>query len=262
MNDKLCLLKNIACSRIVNMARQLCGLGKDEKVRLKHELHIMEDTGTEQYFIDLIAKADEEKKRGSFYMPGAFNCSFLLYCAGATTINPMLFGSPFERLINPLAFNAQLLPPFEACRDKFSPLPWNEYETADEAVFAVAQREGLIDSRLAGIAKKYAPAANYQFVSEVLAKSRGIIVWQEQIIELLRRMGGFSYARADQLRREGGKGLWRNNAWYGGVRDIFLPHAQACGYSHYFADSYLRYIFEANIYTQLKAHVAAKLFFE
>lgn len=60
-------------------------------------------------------------------------------------------------------------------------------------------------------------------------------------------MGDFSYAEADRLRRDGGKGLWRNAVWYENVRNIFLPHAVACGYSYHFADKYLRYI-QANIY--------------
>ena len=43
---------------------------------------------------------------------------------------------------------------------------------------------------------------NYQFVDAVLAESNGHTIWQEQVIELLYRVGGFSYAEADLLRRE------------------------------------------------------------
>ena len=259
MNDKIFFLKDIACGRMAK--KRLYGLSKAEKIRLSDELHIMENTHTENYFIDIIAKADEEKNHGEFYMPGSFNCSFLLFCAGATTINPTLIGAPFERLINPITFNAQLLPPFKACREKFSPLPKPESITLDEVIFTRAQHAGLVENRLAETAKKYPSSKQYQFVRAVLTESRGMIVWQEQVIELLRRMGGFSYAEADRLRRNGGKGLWRNDAWYKSVRNIFLPHAVACGYSYDFADRYLRYIFEANMYARLKAHLAAKVLF-
>lgn len=266
MNEDIKMLKGIAYDRISKT--RLCGFAKEEKIRLADELRLIEMTHTENYFIGIIAKADEEKKHGDFYMPGTFNCSFLLYCAGATTINPTLLNSPFERFINPLTFYAQLLPPFDVCRDKFAlaaepaDISIDADISLDEAIFTRAQRIGLIEDCLAEIAKKYPPSQKYQFVREVLEESRGIIVWQEQIIELLRRMGGFSYAEADKLRRDGAKGLWRNAVWYENVRNIFLPHAVACGYSYEFADRYLRYIFEANIYTRLKGHVAAKVLFE
>lgn len=260
MNENIRILKGIAYDRIIKT--RLGGLSKEEKIRLSDELRIIERTNTEHYFIDIIAKADEEKNRGDFYMPGSFNCSFLLYCTGATTINPILLNSPFERFINPLTFNAQSLPPFEVCRDKFVPPTERADISLDEIIFTRTKRVGLVEDRLAEIAEKYHPSQKYQFVREVLEESRCIIVWQEQIIALLRRMGGFSYAEADKLRRDGAKGLWRNEVWYTNLRNIFLPHAVACGYSYDFADKYLRYIFEANIYTRLKAHVAAKVLFE
>lgn len=260
MNENIRILKGIAYDRIIKT--RLGGLSKVEKIRLSDELRLIERMQAENYFTEIIANADEEKKYGGFYMPGCFNCSFLLYCAGATTINPILLNSPFERFINPLTFYAKFLPPFEVCRDKFVPQTEPADITLDEAIFTRAKRVGLVEDCLEEIAKKYPRSQKYQFVSEVLKESRGIIVWQEQIIELLRRMGGFSYIKAERLRRDGGKGLWRNDAWYYSVRDIFLPHAVACGYSYDFADKYLRYIFEANIYTRLKAHVAAKVLFE
>lgn len=260
MNEDIKMLKDIAYDRITKT--RLGGFSKEERIRLSNELRLIERMQAENYFTDIITKADEEKKHGGFYMPGCFNCSFLLYCAGATTINPILLNSPFERFINPLTFYAKFLPPFEVCRDKFVPPTEPADITLDEAIFTRAKRVGLVEDCLEEIAKKYPPSQKYQFVSEVLAKSRGIIVWQEQIIELLRRMGGFSYAKAERLRRDGAKGLWRNDTWYSSVRDIFLPRAVACGYSYNFADKYLRYIFEANIYTRLKAHVAAKVLFE
>lgn len=260
MNEDIRQLKDIAFGRTAKT--RLGGLTKVEIIRLSDELRIIERAHTEKYFVEIITKADEEKKHGDFYTPGCFNCSFLLYCAGATTINPILLNSPFERFINPLTFYAKFLPPFEVCRDKFVPQTEPADISLDEAIFTRAQHAGLVEDCLAEIAKKYPPSQKYQFVREVLEESRGIIVWQEQIIALLRRMGGFSYAEADKLRRDGAKGLWRNEVWYTNLRNIFLPHAVACGYSYDFADKYLRYIFEANIYTRLKAHVTAKVLFE
>ena len=170
----------------------------------------------------------------------------LLYCTGATTINPILLTPPFERLINPITFNAQLLPTFKVCRDKFVPTAERADIPLDEAIFTRAQHAGLIEDRLAKIATNTPLTAISVRESGTFRQQRHY-TWQEQIIELLRRMGDFSYAEADRLRRDGGKGLWRNAVWYENVRNIFLPHAVACGYSYHFEEKYLRYI-QANIY--------------
>ena len=116
--------------------------------------------------------------------------------------------------------------------------------------------------KLYSISKNYLPACNYQFVEKVLNTSHGIIAWQEQIIELLHRMGGFTYLEVNTIRREGYSGLWEDKKWYAVHRKKFLEHAICCGYDSYFADKYFRYIFEANMYAPLEVAVAAKLLAE
>lgn len=116
------------------------------------------------------------------------------------------------------------------------------YIYLDEAIYKRAKCAHFIDPMLKEISKKYLPSGNYQFVKEVLEDSEDIIVWQEQGMELLHRMGGFSYAEADILRSEGGKGLWKKSEWYSPRRKKFLEHAIFCGYDYYFADKYFRYI--------------------
>ena len=81
-------------------------------------------------------------------------------------------------------------------------------------------------------------------------------------MELLHRMGGFTYSEADILRREGYGNLLKDKKWYTIYRKKFLDHAICCGYDYYFADKYFRYIFEANMYAPLKVAVAAKLLAE
>lgn len=260
MKENIKKLKDIACQRVTQV--RFRGLSQNEKARLNHELKIIEQTGTARQFSDIIATADKAAEQGGFYAIGAANCSFLLYCAGATTINPLSINSPFERYINPLTANSDFKPYYEISRITFAAPPESEDIYLDEAIYKRAKDAQLINSMLMEISKNYPPADNYQFVKEALEDSDGIIIWQEQIIELLHRMGGFSYAEADIIRRDGAKGLWKNTEWYSPRRKRFSDHAAYCGYDLRFADRYFRYIFEANMYARLKAAVAAQVLFE
>lgn len=259
MNEKIKTLNDIAYRRMADGVS--LGLNQNSRMRLRNELDIIEKTHTEDYFLSFIKIADEAKSDGDFYVLGSVNCSFLLFCAGATTINPLWTNSPFERFINHYSIEHGIAPYYEISREKiFTNKP--TYDTPlDDIVFERAKAAGLIESKLKDIAKKYPPASSYQFANDVLCESNGVIVWQEQVMELLHRMGGFSYETANDLRREGAKGMWLNKKWYEEKRKIFLQNALRCGYDYFFADKYFRYIFEANIYTRLKAHVAAAVLF-
>lgn len=259
MNEDINRLKVIACQRAAK--ERLRGLSKNEMIRLRHELEIIERTGTAKQFSDIIA-ADKAAEQGDFYAVGAANCSFLLYCANATTINPLWTNSPFERFINPLKVNADFKVHYEISRNRFTAKVEPEDIYLDEAIYKRAKCAHIIDPMLKEISKKYLPSGNYQFVKEVLEDSEDIIVWQEQGMELLHRMGGFSYAEADILRSEGGKGLWKKSEWYSPRRKKFLEHAIFCGYDYYFADKYFRYIFEAGPYAYVHAAVAAQVLFD
>lgn len=259
MNAKIKTLNEVAYRRIADGVS--LGINKNSHIRLKDELQIIEKTHTEDYFLSFIKIADEARTAGDFYAIGSANCSLLLYYAGATTINPLWFNTPFERFINNYNIEHGVTPYYEISREKIF-TDEQPYDTPlNDIVFERAMATGLIESNLKEIAKKYPPASSYQFTNDVLCESNGVIVWQEQVMELLHRMGGFSYETANDLRREGGKGLWLDKTWHEEKRKIFLQNALCCGYDYYFADKYFRYIFDANIYTRLKAHVAATVLF-
>ena len=96
------LIKQLWQRAVTERTKAISSFTKKEKIRLKHELNIIEQTNTAEQIISFINQADEARKIGHFYVKGAANCSFLLYSVKATTIDPMWSGSQFERFINPL----------------------------------------------------------------------------------------------------------------------------------------------------------------
>lgn len=242
--------------RAVNQrARKFSYFTKTEKIRLKHELSIISQTNTIEQIMSFVLQADEARQKGNFYVKGGANCSFLLYSVGATTINPMLIGSQFERFINPLMKGS---PYYEIV---FSPSPLflseeNNIEI-NELIIKRAVDYGFIKSEQLNPKNSPHNALSYQFIKEVLAESNGNIIWQEQVIELLSRMGGFSYAEADLLRRDSAKGYIQNPKWYSLNHKKFMDNAIRTGYDYHFADTFFKYIFEANLNAHIKAHIAA-----
>lgn len=184
---------------------------------------------------------------------------------GRSSLNPDCFlyflDCPFL-LFYPLKADSKFKAYYEISRDPFTADTKIFEADLNEVIYERAQRAKLIDPKLEEISRNYPPSVIYQFVEEVLEDSDDIILWQEQVMELLHRMGGFSYAEADILRRDGGKGYWRNAEWYSPRRKRFLEHAVGCVYNFRFADKYFRYIFEANHYTRVKAAVAAQVLFD
>lgn len=228
---------------------------KNEKIRLKHELEIISQTKTAEQIISFINQADEARKTGRFYTKGAANCSFLLYTVGATTINPMLIGSQFERFINPLMDGS---PYYEIASGTPKELSTEEEQMLlNELIIKRAVEHGFIKDEQLKRSTDHPSASSYQFVEDVLFESNGNIIWQEQVIELLYRMGGFSYAEADLMRRDSAKGYTFDGKWFATRRKRFMDNALHAGYDYYFADKFFRYIFEANMHIYLKAHVAA-----
>lgn len=228
---------------------------KEEKIRLKHELDIIKQTNTAEQILSFIAQADEARKKSNFYVKGAANCSFLLYVVGATTINPLWLGSQFERFINPLMDGA---PYYEIV---FSNPPMLSFEEKNmlfsELILSRSIEHGFIKKEQLENTYDHPPASRYQFVEDILFESNGNIIWQEQVIELLYRMGGFSYAEANLIRRDGGKGYTYNSKWYATQQKRFIEHSVHCGYDWDYADKFFKYIFDANKQAYLKAHIAA-----
>ena len=249
-------IKSLWQRAVTQKTKELTSFTKCEKIRLKHELEIIRQTNTAAQITSFIHQADEAHRAGRFYVKGAANCSFLLYAVGATAINPMLTRSQFERFINPL--HPKLNPYFEI---EFStPKELSEEEAQkplNELIIKRAIKYGFIQEEQLEKATDHPSASGYQFVDDILRESNGNIVWQEQVIELLYRMGGFSYAEADLLRREAGKGYTYDRKWYASKRKRFMENALHIGYDYRFADKFFRYIFKANRYAYVKAHVAA-----
>ena len=229
---------------------------KDEKIRFKQEVAIIEQTGTTEQILSFVNQADEARKRGSFYVEGEANCSFLLYAVGATTVSPLWIRSPFELFINPLIENKPEYKIVFADEPEFP--SGDEGMDYDKFIIKWAVKHGIIKKEQLKTSDFYPPARNYQFVYEVLFESNGNIIWQEQAIELLSRMGGFTYAEADLLRREIKEGKTR----FAQQRKRFINHAVQTGYRWEDAGRYFYYIFNSllNGDLRLKAHATATVF--
>ena len=251
------LIKQLWQRAVIERAKNLTmpSFTKEEKVRLKHELEIIEQTNNAEHITFFINQANEARKKGGFYVKGAANCSFLLYSVGATTINPLWIGSQFERFINPLMNGS---PYYEIEFATPKELSYEEMNTPlDEVIVKRAIEYGFIKEEQLKFSYDHPSASRYQFVHEVLSESGGNIIWQEQVIELLYRMGGFPYAEADLIRRDSAKGYSYDGKWFSSRQKRFMDNALHAGYDYYFADKFFRYIFEANMHAYVKAHVAA-----
>ncbi len=242
---------------------------KAEKLRLKREFDIIEQTDAVGLIMSFVNQADEARKKGDFFVEGAANCSFLLYAVGATTLKPLWAGlpmdrlwewSPFEIFINPLV---DVKPEYKIVfAEKPAFTPEEEELRFDEIVIKRALEYGILSKEQQNYGNGLLPAVNYQFVNEVLADSKGKMIWIEQATELLSRMGGFTYAEADLMRRECDGSFSANDVRFSERRKKFLNHALQVGYGYNFADEYFYHIFKAfsNAKLLLKAHVAATVF--
>lgn len=249
------LIKQLWQRAVTERSKKISCFTKEEKIRLKHELDIIKQTNTSEQILSFIAQADEARKKGSFYVKGTANCSFLLYCVGATTINTFWTGSQFERFINPLMNST---PYYEIAFSNPSIFSFEEEDMLfNELILNRAIKCGFIKKEQLENTNNHPPASRYQFIEDVLFESNGNIIWQEQVIELFYRMGGFSYAEADLIRHDGAKGYPLNGKWFAPKREKFIKNAVHIGYDWDYADKYFHYIFEANMFAYLKAHVAA-----
>ena len=232
----------------------------EEKIRFKQEAAIIEQTGMTEQILSFVKQADEARKKGNFYVEGAANCSFLLYAVGATTVYPFRTHSPFELFINPLTENKPEYKIVFADEPVFTPEE-NEMEYG-EFIIKRAVKSGLLSEEQLRTNYTHPTAQNYQFVYEVISETNQNLIWYEQAIELLSRMGGFTYAEADLMRRACNEGFSENGIRYPERRRKFINHAVQVGYSSYFAERFFDYIFKefSNTKLLLKSHVAAIAF--
>lgn len=251
MNDKIQKLNRLAISRH-GQKRLDMRFTKDMRARLNHELEIIEKTQTEDDFLSFIQQGDKAKSKGDYYVKGIANCSFLLYCTNTTTVNPLAFGLPFERLrINDPYFEIVFAPKRILTEEE------KNIEIENLLVkFAMATEQFSADV----LDQKYGyPINGYPFVEKILKPTGGILIWQEQLMELFYRVGGFSYAEADVIRRDIAKKHMKKI--YGEVRRRFLEFAMHVGYDYGWVDGFFRYIVERSPYLPTKAHYAVLAFY-
>ena len=233
----------------------------EEKIRFKREAAIIEQTGMTEQILSFVRQADEARDCGSFYVEGEANCSFLLYAVGATTVYPFRTKSPFEIFINPLINEKPKYKIVFAAKPTYT----HEEDEMDDGELLIkrAVKCGILrQEKLKTDYGSHPTACSYQFVNDVLAESNGNIIWQEQAIELLHRMGGFTYAEADMFRRSCGAGFSEKGIRYVERKKNFLTHAVQVGYDRFFAECYFSYILKLFLNSDLllKSHVAAVVF--
>lgn len=133
-----------------------------------------------------------------------------MYAVGATTVDPLFIRSPFELFINPLT---DVKPEYKIVfADEPTYTPEEEEMDDGELLIKRAVKSGiLMQKKLKTDYGSHPGAHAYQFVNEVLSETNG----NEQAIELLSRMGGFTYAEADLFRRSCGASFSEKGIRYG-----------------------------------------------
>ncbi|MDP2300007.1 MAG: DNA polymerase III subunit alpha, partial [Actinomycetota bacterium] len=91
-------------------------------------------------------------------------------------------------------------------------------------------------------------------MGEILRSSYGVIVYQEQVLQVAKAVAGFTLAEADSLRRAMTKG--RSREAMGRIREHFLERASGLGVAHAVADEVFRQLEGFAAYGFCKAHAA------
>ncbi len=250
MNEKIYKLKQLAISRYGQKWLDM-RFTKNLRVRLNHELEMIEETKKEDCFLSFIRQGDDAKKQGDYYVKGLANCSFLLYCTDTTAVNPLLWNLPFERFWNPLLAGDPYFEIVYAPKRIITEKDWGK--DAEKLLIKLALESGHL---LEDIIYWVFPAIHrYQFAEEVLENTDYNLIWQEQLMELFYRIGGFSYAEADLFRRDIAKKHMKKI--YREVRRRFLEHATHVGYDWKWANDFFHYLVQKSYWLPTKAHYAA-----
>ncbi len=207
--------------------------GTKERARLEYEWDILQETGNasriEAAFEEIVTARQKgyfplsgERggkyliSAGDFIVGGAANCSLLLFCAGITKVDPIKFHLPFERFVNPL-LGGEVEIPLVARPQK----PDASQEVGSLALWA---EKGFVEEILT-------PRERNGIMKEVLQETNGHLLFQEQAMELLHEVGGYSYAEANMVRRQ----LAKRHLQYHGrsLEEQFVGRAKergnACG---------------------------------
>ncbi|MDE5601161.1 MAG: hypothetical protein K2J16_01535 [Clostridia bacterium] len=252
-------------------------VGSDSRKRLEYELDIIKETGNEERIAGFIDEVRDARKNslwltgqsgctyflnGNYYIDGAANCSYLLYRAGITKVNSLKLGIPFERFINPLLpSNAPVFGIAVAAKNKYT----SNGETFDTQMMRlVVERSSLFTDDIfkprlmpiAWINEEKQVSAKYQPIADILSETNGHLIWQEQVMSLLYRLAGYSYAEADCIRRDLAKRRFDVSRTLE-LRDGFVSGAVSLGYNKEDADELFAYLLNQHHFCYVKAHIAA-----
>lgn len=251
--------------------------GGASRKRLEYELDIIRKTDNEERIAGFIDEMRDARKdslwltgrsgctyflNGDFYIDGAANCSYLLYRAGITKVNSLKLNIPFERFINPLLPNKEPIFGIAVAQNQKNADGQMNFE--EQMMRVVAERstlftEDIFTPRLIPIAwldEEKSIMAKHQPVSDILAESKGHLIWQEQVLHLLNAIGGYSFAEADCIRRNLAKRKL-NVSQMLELRDIFVNGAIVLGYTSKDVDELFEYIIAQHNFCYVKAHIAA-----
>ena len=85
------------------LAKRIPDADDDTRARVKHELAIIKKKSVADYFLTAWDTVKYAKEHGIYVGPGHVTsaCSLVNYLIGITDVNPLKFGLPFERFLNP-----------------------------------------------------------------------------------------------------------------------------------------------------------------
>ena len=205
------------------------GTETKERARLAYEWDVLQKTGNTKRMESAINEMQAARKKGyltlsgeqggqyivatdNFFVGGAANCSYLLFCAGITKVDPIQYRLPFERFVNPLLCGQVEIPlaakhPARAAGERDLVAALTERGSFGKEIITPRKRNGI--------------------AKEILQETNGHLLFQEQAMELLHEMGGYSYAEADVVRRQ----LAKRHFQYVGrsFEDQFIDRARKRG---------------------------------
>lgn len=205
--------------------------GTKERERLEYEWNILQETGNVSRIKVAVEEIETARQKGyfplsgehggkyvvtgDFIVGGAANCSYLFFCLGVTKVDPIKFHLPFERFINPLLRGQAEIPLTIRCRKPTVP--------QEVDLIALLAEKGWGE-------EIRTPRERNGIMKEVLQETNGYLLFQEQAMELLHEVGGYSYAEADIIRRQLAKRL----LLYDGksLEEQFMGRARERGYEN------------------------------
>ena len=192
-----------------------------------------------------------------FYIGGAPNCSYLLYCAGITKVNALKLNLPFERFINPMRAETPEIPELPIFFTKKNPKTNDvKLPETDEELLKLLVERGEIGVECLESVPIIQSHGEGQPIQDILAETNGHLIWQEQFLHLLHTIGGYPYDEADYIRRSLAKKKFEEIPM---LEENFINGAVKLGYECEDAKELLDTLLEVGKFCHLKAHRMAVL---